>query len=141
MELIRFLPPFQATLNLIATCLIIAAYIAIRRENQRIHRILMIAALVTSTLFLISYFIYHHQVGYVPFLGTGIIRPLYFTLLTTHIITAALIVPLVLVTLSNGLRERLPQHRRIARWTLPLWLYTSVTGIVVYVLGFHIYAG
>lgn len=141
MELIRFLPPLQATLNLIATCLIIAAYFAIRREDPRTHRALMVAALVTSSLFLVSYFIYHQQVGYVPFLGQGIIRPIYFTLLTTHIITAALIVPLVLVTLSDGLRERLPQHRRIARWTLPLWLYTSVTGIAVYLLAFHIYKG
>lgn len=140
MELIRFLPPFQATLNLIATCLIIAAYLAIRREDRRAHRALMIAALVISTLFLISYFIYHQQVGYAPFQGQGIIRPIYFTLLTSHIITAALIVPLVLVTLSDGLRERLPQHRRIAHWTLPLWLYTSVTGIIVYLLGFHLYA-
>ncbi len=140
MELIRFLPPFQATLNLIATLLIIGAYLAIRREDRRTHRLLMVAALVTSTLFLISYFIYHQQVGYAPFQGQGIIRPIYFSLLTTHIVTAALIVPLVLITLSDGLRERLPQHRRFARWTLPLWLYTSVTGILVYLLGFHLYA-
>jgi putative membrane protein len=140
MDVIGVLPPLQATLNSVAACLMIGAYFFIRRHNPNAHRVLMLGALLTSVIFLVSYFIYHQQVGYVPFTGQGIIRPVYFTILVTHILTAAIIVPLVLVTLFSAMRGRLTWHRRIARWTLPLWLYTSVTGIAVYVLAFQLYA-
>jgi uncharacterized membrane protein YozB (DUF420 family) len=92
----------------------------------------MTGAVASSTLFLISYVIYHYQVGSVPFKGQGWIRPLYFTILLTHTILAAAVVPLVLITLIRALRERFDAHRRIARWTLPIWLYVSLTGVVVY---------
>ncbi len=92
----------------------------------------MLSAFATSTLFLLSYLIYHFQVGSVPFDGQGWVRPLYFSILISHIILAAAIVPLVLVTLVRALRGRFERHKRIARWTLPLWLYVSVTGVVVY---------
>ena len=94
----------------------------------------MLAACVTSTLFLISYLTYHAQVGSVRFERQGFVRPLYFTILITHVTLAALVLPLAIVTLSRGLRERFDRHRAIARWTLPIWLYVSVTGVLVYVL-------
>ena len=92
----------------------------------------MLVAFACSILFLISYLIYHYQVGSVPFKGQGWIRPTYFTVLLTHTVLAVVVVPLALVTLSRALRERFAAHRRIARWTLPIWLYVSVTGVVVY---------
>jgi uncharacterized membrane protein YozB (DUF420 family) len=94
----------------------------------------MIAAFTTSSLFLICYIAYHAQVGSVPFTRQGFVRPLYFTILITHVTLAATVLPLAIVTLSRGLKARYPQHRRIARWTLPIWLYVSVTGVLVYVL-------
>jgi uncharacterized membrane protein YozB (DUF420 family) len=94
----------------------------------------MIAAFSTSSLFLVCYLVYHAQVGSVPFPRHGFVRPLYFTILITHVTLAATVVPLALVTLSRGLKGRYPQHRRIARWTFPVWLYVSVTGVLVYVL-------
>lgn len=100
----------------------------------------MIAAFATSTAFLISYVIYHVRVGSVPFQGHGWIRPVYFFILITHVVLAAAIVPLALVTLSRALREQFDRHRRIARWTYPIWLYVSVTGVVIYVLLYHLYA-
>jgi putative membrane protein len=99
----------------------------------------MIAALTTSALFLISYLTYHYAHGSTPFAGEGWIRPVYFTILISHTILAAAIVPLVLITLVRALRERFAAHRRIARWTLPIWLYVSVTGVVVYLLLYQIY--
>ncbi len=138
MDKISLLPPLQATLNILATALMIAAYYAIRRNHPSAHRLGMIGALITSILFLGSYLIYHHEVGYVPFTGQGIMRPLYFTILFTHIATAAAIVPLVLITLFHALRGHTQQHRRIAAWTLPLWLYTSITGVMVYILVFRL---
>lgn len=139
MEMIYVLPPLQASLNAVATCLIALAYYFIRKGNRSAHRALMIGALLTSAVFLVSYFFYHYQVGYVPFTGQGIVRPLYFTILFTHIITAAMIVPLVLVTVTFAWRGRFSGHRRVARWTLPLWVYTSVTGVAVYLIAFQIY--
>ena len=94
----------------------------------------MIAAFSTSCLFLICYVVYHAQVGSVPFTRQGFVRPLYFTILITHVVLAVVIVPLAIITLTRGLKGRIPQHRRIARWTFPLWLYVSVTGVLVYVL-------
>jgi putative membrane protein len=94
----------------------------------------MIAAFTTSSLFLLSYIVYHAQVGSVRFTRQGFVRPLYFTILVTHVTLAAAVLPMAIVTLSRGLKARYPQHRRIARWTLPIWLYVSVTGVLVYVL-------
>lgn len=129
---VNSLPALNATLNGTATILLLAGYICIRRGMRRAHRALMIAAFATSALFLTSYLIYHAQVGSRPFNGTGPIRIVYFTVLISHIVLAAVIPPLAGVTLVLGLRGRLHRHVRVARWALPLWLYVSVTGILVY---------
>lgn len=126
------LPALNATLNAIATLLLITGYVFIRRGDRQKHRACMIAALAVSALFLTSYVIYHSQVGSVPFKGTGWIRTLYFIVLIPHIILAAAIVPPILITVSRALSAKYDKHRRIARWTLPLWLYVSVTGVIVY---------
>jgi len=128
------LPALNATLNAISTVLLITGWIFIRRGDRRNHRRCMIAALITSTLFLTSYVIYHAQVGSVPFRGTGVIRTIYFMVLIPHVILAAAIVPPVLITASRGLTAKYDKHRRIARWTLPLWLYVSITGVIVYLM-------
>ena len=99
----------------------------------------MATALLISGLFLVSYLTYHAAVGYAPFAGQGTIRPFYFTLLASHVILAAVIVPMVLTTVFFALRGNFTRHPRIARWTLPLWLYVSVSGVVIYLLGFHLY--
>jgi putative membrane protein len=128
------LPALNATLNAISTVLLITGWIFIKRADRRNHRRCMIAALITSTLFLTSYVIYHAQVGSVPFRGTGVIRTIYFMVLIPHVILAAAIVPPVLITASRGLTAKYDKHRRIARWTLPLWLYVSITGVIVYLM-------
>jgi uncharacterized membrane protein YozB (DUF420 family) len=128
------LPAVNATLNSLSTVLLVAGYRNIRRRNIPAHRLCMLLAFATSTLFLISYLTYHYHVGSVPFTGQGWIRPVYFTILITHVTLAATILPLALVTLYRAWRERFDKHRRIARWTLPIWLYVSVTGVVVYVM-------
>ena len=128
------LPALNATLNATAAVLLTTGWILIRRGRIPQHRAVMIAAFVTSVLFLISYLTYHAQVGSVRFTKQGPIRAVYFTILLTHTVLAAAIVPLVLITLTRGLRARYDRHRRIARWTLPLWLYVSVTGVVVYLM-------
>ncbi len=99
----------------------------------------MIGAFTTSTLFLISYLVYHSKVGSVGFQGQGAIRPVYFTILLTHTMLAMVIVPLVFVTFARALKGNFDRHRRIARWTLPIWLYVSVTGVVVYLMLYHLY--
>jgi uncharacterized membrane protein YozB (DUF420 family) len=126
------LPALNATLNAISFVLLVTGYAFIRRKQWRKHRVCMIAALVTSGLFLTSYVIYHAQVGSVPFQKTGWIRTVYFAVLIPHVILAALMVPPVIVTVSRGLSARYDKHRRIARWTLPVWLYVSITGVIVY---------
>jgi len=128
------LPAVNATLNGAAGVLLVIGYLLIRAGRIDLHRRVMIAAFCTSTLFLISYLAYHAQVGSVPFTRQGLVRSIYFTILITHVILAAAVLPLALITLSRGLKGRYPQHRRIARWTLPIWLYVSVTGVLVYVL-------
>ena len=133
-------PALNATLNGAAAILLTAGYSFIRQRKIAAHRACMVAAFLTSTAFLISYLIYHARVGSVPFQGHGWIRPVYFFILTTHIVLAAAIVPLALVTLSRALREQFDRHRRIARWTFPIWLYVSVTGVVIYFLLYHLYA-
>ena len=129
---VRDLPALNAALNGTAGLLILIGWVLIRRGHRLAHRRVMLAAVACSALFLVSYLAYHYQVGSVRFQGQGPIRTLYFTILITHTILAAAIVPLVLVTLSHGLRERFDKHRRIARVTMPLWAYVSVTGVVIY---------
>jgi len=128
------LPAVNATLNAISGVLLLIAYAHIRARRIEQHRRFMLAAFTTSSLFLVCYLVYHAQVGSVPFTRQGLVRPLYFTILITHVTLAATVVPLALVTLSRGLKARYPQHRRIARWTFPVWMYVSVTGVLVYVL-------
>jgi uncharacterized membrane protein YozB (DUF420 family) len=126
------LPALNATLNSTSAILLTIGWILIRRGRWRQHRAVMIAALSTSTLFLISYLTYHAHAGSKHFPGHGTIRAVYFTILITHTILAATIVPLVLITLSRALSSKFDRHRAIARWTLPLWMYVSVTGVIVY---------
>jgi putative membrane protein len=131
---IHDLPAVNATLNAVSGVLLVIAYALIRARRIRQHRAVMIAAFVTSSLFLVCYLVYHAQVGSVRFTRQGVVRPLYFTILITHVTLAAVVLPLAIVTLSRGLQARYPQHRAIARWTFPIWLYVSVTGVLVYVL-------
>jgi uncharacterized membrane protein YozB (DUF420 family) len=128
------LPALNASLNATAAVLLVIGYILIRRGDRRRHKAVMLAAFSTSTLFLISYVVYHANVGSKRFEGQGPIRLVYFAILITHVILAAAIVPLSLITLTRALRNRFDKHRRIARWTLPIWLYVSVTGVIVYLM-------
>ena len=138
-SLLPLLPTLNATLNATSTVLLIVARGFIRRGRIDAHRRTMIAAFVTSCLFLTSYVIYHAQVGSRPFPGHGPIRAVYFAILITHVVLAAIIVPLVLVTLRRGLHRDDARHRAIARWTWPLWLYVSVTGVIIYGMLYHLY--
>ena len=128
------LPLLNATLNGTAAVLLTVGYLQIRRGRRDVHRAFMIAAFVTSTLFLASYTVYHAQAGSRPFTGHGPVRAVYFTILISHVVLAAAVPPLALVTLYRALRGRFQAHARLARWTLPVWLYVSVTGVVVYVM-------
>ena len=128
------LPALNATLNAISFVFLVIGYVFIRKGQWQKHRACMIGALIMSALFLTSYLVYHLQVGSVPFQKTGWIRTVYFAVLIPHVILAAAIVPLVLITVSRGLSRRFDKHRVIARWTLPLWLYVSITGVVVYLM-------
>ena len=126
------LPAVNATLNAICFVLLTIGYFLIRQGRIAQHRAVMIAAFSTSVVFLTSYLIYHAQVGSKPFPGQGPIRILYFAILIPHVVLAAAIVPMVLMTLSRGLKRQDARHRALARWTLPLWMYVSVTGVIVY---------
>jgi uncharacterized membrane protein YozB (DUF420 family) len=128
------LPALNAILNATSTVLLTLGFCFVRLRQLTAHKRCMLGAFATSALFLTSYLIYHYQVppGSVRFTGTGASRNLYYAILLTHIILAAVILPLALITLSRALKERFDQHRQIARWTLPLWLYVSVTGVVIY---------
>jgi putative membrane protein len=128
------LPALNATLNGIAACFLVAGYVLIRRGERTLHKRCMLGALATSALFLVSYLIYHWHVGSRPFTGEGAVRVLYFVILVTHIVLAAAILPLALVTTARGLLWQLDRHVRVARWTLPIWLYVSVTGVIVYLM-------
>jgi uncharacterized membrane protein YozB (DUF420 family) len=128
------LPLLNALLNSLCAVLLCSGYIAIRRRCVALHKACMLAAVITSTLFLISYLTYHYHVGSKPFTGQGSIRLVYFTILISHTILAAVIVPLVLLTLTRAWKAQWTRHRRLARWTLPLWLYVSVTGVVIYLM-------
>lgn len=138
-DLIPYLPHFQALLNATATVLLASGYYFIRNARRDLHRNCMATALVISSVFMVSYLTYHAHVGYMPFAGQGVIRPFYFTLLASHVILAAVIVPLVLTTVFFAIKSDFNRHPRLARWTLPLWLYVSVSGVVIYLLGFHVY--
>jgi uncharacterized membrane protein YozB (DUF420 family) len=128
------LPALNATLNATSAILLGCGYFFIRRGHVRRHRAAMISACVVSTLFLTSYVIYHANVGSRPFGGRGAIRVAYFSILLTHVVLAAAVLPLALITLSRGLRARFDRHVAIARWTLPIWMYVSITGVIVYVM-------
>ncbi len=134
-------PKINATLNGCSAILLIIGRTFIARGKVAAHRATMLTALATSTLFLISYVYYHwpHHGGIVYFHGTGWLRALYFTILTSHTILAIVIVPLVLITLTRALRGQFDRHRAIARWTFPIWLYVSVTGVIIYWMLFHIF--
>lgn len=133
------LAPLDAILNATAALLLIAGFIAIRRHRVRAHRAFMLSAFAVSVAFFISYCIYHYHVGDVRFAGQGAVRPVYFTILISHVTLAAVIVPLVLITLTRALRGRFIRHRAIARWTLPIWIYVSITGVIVYLMLFRFY--
>jgi len=132
------LPEINAALNAASALLLVAGWRLIKRRRIAAHRACMIAAFTASSLFLITYLIHHAQVGSVPFRGTGWLRPLYFALLIPHIVFAALVVPLALLSIYRAWRGRFDRHVRIARLTLPLWLYVSVSGVLVYVLLYHV---
>ena len=128
------LPALNASLNALSGVLLLAGYALIRTRRIEQYRWCMLAAFTTSSLFLASYLIYHAQVGSIPFTRQGFVRPVYFTILITHVLLAAAVLPLALVTLTRGLKRRFARHKAIARWTLPIWLYVSITGVLVYVL-------
>jgi uncharacterized membrane protein YozB (DUF420 family) len=136
-----FLPTLNAILNATSGVLIVAGFLLIRRRRIAAHRACMIAAVISSCLFLVSYLVYHvgFQAGVTRFTGEGWVRPLYFTILTSHTILAATIVPFVVVTLKRALGKRFAVHKSIARWTFPMWLYVSVTGVIVYLMLYHLY--
>lgn len=133
------LPTLNAILNSVSAILLTTGYFFIKQKNREAHRRCMIGAFTTSTLFLISYLIYHYNVGSVKFQGQGAVRTVYLTILLTHTVLAMAIVPLVFVTFARALKGNFDRHRRIARWTLPIWLYVSVTGVVVYLMLYHLY--
>jgi uncharacterized membrane protein YozB (DUF420 family) len=133
------LPAVNATLNALSGILLFTGYTLIRRRQITAHRNCMLAAFGTSTLFLISYVVYHANAGSRPFPGQGPMRLIYFAILITHVILAASILPLAITTLSRGLRGQYTRHVRIARWTFPIWMYVSVTGVIIYVLLYQIY--
>jgi uncharacterized membrane protein YozB (DUF420 family) len=129
---VNSLPALNAALNATAALLLVCGFVLIRRGRKRAHRGVMIAAFSVSTLFLVSYLVYHAHAGVVRFERPGLVRGVYLSILTTHTVLAAAVPPLAILTLARGLRSRFPAHRRIARWTLPIWLYVSLTGVVVY---------
>ncbi len=133
------LPALNATLNAVAALFLAAGYYFIRRRNRRAHRASMLSAFAASALFLVSYVVYHANAGSKPFPGTGPIRAVYFIILITHVVLAAAILPMALVTLSRAWRERFDRHVRIARWTLPIWLYVSVTGVAIYLMLYRLH--
>ena len=136
---ISSLPLLNAVLNGISALLLSSGYVAIQRRRIALHKTCMLSACVTSALFLISYLTYHYHVGSKPFPGQGSIRLVYFVILISHTILAAVIVPLVLLTLQRAFTVQWVRHRRLARWTWPLWMYVSVTGVVIYVMLYQLY--
>lgn len=135
----HWLAPLNSILNFIAAVLLVCGFICIRKRRVRAHRWCMISALGVSTAFLISYLVYHYHVGDVRFQGHGAVRPFYFTILITHVSLALIILPLIAVTLWRAVGGRFASHRRIARVTWPLWVYVSVTGVIVYLMCYRMY--
>ena len=133
------LPHLNAFLNASSFVLLSSGYFFIRRKRVFAHRNCQIAALSASVLFLVSYIVYHSHHGVTKFAGQGIARPIYFTVLTTHTILAAVIVPFVIITVRRAMRGDFLRHRAIARWTLPMWMYVSITGVIVYLMLYHLY--
>ena len=133
------LPALNATLNGISAAFLVAGFILIKQRRWRLHKRCMLGALASSTLFLISYFIYNANIGSKAFTGAGTVRVVYFTILITHVVLAATILPLALITTARGLREQYGKHVKVARWTLPLWLYVSVTGVIIYLMLYQLY--
>jgi uncharacterized membrane protein YozB (DUF420 family) len=134
-----YLPAVDATLNAASAVFLVCGYFFIRKKKIAAHKFCMISALATSTVFLACYLTYHSFHGVTRFAGQGAIRPFYFALLGSHTVLAGVIVPLVIVTLYRAWRQRFQQHKRLARWTLPLWLYVSITGVAVYWMLYHLY--
>ena len=134
-------PAINATLNGTSAVLIVTGRGLIKRGRVAAHRACMIAAVVASSLFLVCYIYYHAHAGVIRFQGHGLVRPVYFSILISHMILAAVIVPLVIITLARAWRGTFDRHRAIARWTFPVWLYVSVTGVVIYVMVYRLYAG
>ena len=133
------LPTLNAFLNGTAAVFLVVGYIQIRRGRIGLHKRCMLAALTASALFLVSYVVYHVNVGSRPFPGAGVARVVYFSILITHVVLAAVILPLALTTAARGLMAQYDRHVRIARWTLPIWLYVSVTGVVIYLMLYQMY--
>jgi uncharacterized membrane protein YozB (DUF420 family) len=145
MNLISVLPHVNAFLNSLSGVLLVTGYILIRRRQLTAHRAVMLSAFTTSSLFLLSYLVYHFSLAYLyhqgptRFTGAGVMRPIYFTVLISHTILAVVIAPFILVTLSRALRGKFSLHKRLARWTFPVWLYVSVTGVFVYLMLYQFY--
>ncbi|HJU09822.1 MAG TPA: DUF420 domain-containing protein [Candidatus Binataceae bacterium] len=135
----HLLAPLNSVLNATAAILLLAGYYSIRRKWVRLHRGFMLSAFAVSVAFFVSYSVYHYHVGDVHFQGQGWVRPVYFTILSSHILLAAAIVPLVLLTLWRALIGNFRRHRRIARWAWPIWIYVSITGVVVYLMCYQLY--
>lgn len=133
------LPTLNALFNALSALCLLSGYAFIRRRQVAHHRACMIAAFVSSTLFLIGYLTYHAQAGTTRFAGQGWIRPVYFAMLISHTLLAAVVLPLAVTTLGFALKGNFQKHRRIARWTLPMWLYVSVTGVVIYLMLYHLF--
>ena len=138
MAIVSSLPTVNATLNSLSAVLLLVGYAAIRGKRVALHRACMLAAFVVSALFLVSYVVYHVQAGSTPFSGRGLLRTVYFAILITHVVLAATILPMAIATLGRALHGRFAAHRRIARWTWPVWMYVSVTGVVIYVLLYRV---
>ncbi|MBI1805835.1 MAG: DUF420 domain-containing protein [Ignavibacteria bacterium] len=138
--MIEHLPTLNALLNATSAILLVTGHHFIKRGNKVAHKKCMIATFSVSTLFLISYLTYHYHHGTTRFMGEGFIRPVYFTILISHTILAAAIVPFAIITLRRGLRDQIEKHVKIARWTYPIWLYVSSTGVIVYLMLYHLYS-
>jgi putative membrane protein len=133
------LPELNASLNLLSGVLLVTGFIFVKQRKLIAHRRAMLAACASSTLFLISYLTYHYMVGSVKFTGQGTVRTVYFTILLTHTVLAMTILPLAIYTVIKGLGGKFEQHKRVARWTLPIWLYVSITGVLVYLFLYQFY--
>lgn len=136
---VQDLPTVNATLNSCATVLLVLGLVFIKTGKTKAHIASMVAALFVSACFLGCYLYYHYKVGHVEFQGQGSIRPVYFTLLISHILLAVANLPMIIMTVVPALRQRFDKHRKMARWTLPVWLYVSVTGVIVYLMCYHWY--